>query len=55
MVKLALLQHACGADPAVNLATTLALAERAVQQGARIICTQELFRSALFLPERGLR
>ena len=28
-VTLALLQHACSADPAANLAKTLALAERA--------------------------
>ncbi|MEY2880523.1 MAG: hypothetical protein RLZZ15_2903 [Verrucomicrobiota bacterium] len=47
-VTLALLQHACSADPAANLAKTLALAERAVRRGANIICTQELFRSEYF-------
>jgi len=47
-VTLGLLQHACAADPAANLAKTLALAERAAQQGAQIICTQELFRSQYF-------
>ncbi len=45
---LALLQHACGADPAANLAKALELAERAAEQGAQIICTQELFRSQYF-------
>jgi N-carbamoylputrescine amidase len=47
-VTLALLQHACSADPAANLAKTLALAERAAKRGANIICTQELFRSQYF-------
>jgi len=47
-VTLGLLQHACGKDPAANLATTLALAERAAKRGANIICTQELFRSQYF-------
>ncbi len=47
-VKIGLLQSTCSADPGVNLPKTLALAERAVRQGARIICTQELFRSQYF-------
>ena len=47
-VKIALLQSSCSADPAVNLPKTLALAERAARRGARIICTQELFRSQYF-------
>ncbi len=47
-VKLGLLQHACGTDPAANLKKTLALTERAAKQGANIICTQELFRSQYF-------
>jgi N-carbamoylputrescine amidase len=47
-VTLALLQHACAADPAANLAKTLALAGRAARRGANIICTQELFRSQYF-------
>jgi N-carbamoylputrescine amidase len=45
---LGLLQHACGADPAANLATALRLAGEAARQGAQIICTQELFRSQYF-------
>jgi N-carbamoylputrescine amidase len=47
-VTLGLLQHACAADPAANLAKTLALAGRAARRGAQIICTQELFRSQYF-------
>jgi N-carbamoylputrescine amidase len=48
VVRLGLLQHACAADPRANLRKTLALATRAAQQGAQIICTQELFRSQYF-------
>jgi len=47
-VTLGLLQHACSADPSANLRKTLALAERAAKQGAKIICTPELFRSQYF-------
>lgn len=47
-LTLGLLQHACSADPRANLRKTLALTERAARQGARIICTQELFRSQYF-------
>jgi N-carbamoylputrescine amidase len=47
-VKVGLLQTACSADPASNLKKTLAAAERAVDKGARIVCTQELFRSQYF-------
>ncbi|MGA2786098.1 MAG: carbon-nitrogen hydrolase [Verrucomicrobiota bacterium] len=47
-VKLGLIQTAAAADPAANLRKTLALAGRAAQRGAQIICTQELFRSQYF-------
>lgn len=47
-VTLGLLQHACSAKPAENLKKTLALAEQAAKKGAKIICTQELFRSQYF-------
>ena len=47
-VKLGLIQTACSADPDANLKKTLALASRAAQRGAQIICTQELFRSQYF-------
>ena len=47
-VTLGLLQHACRPDPAANLAKALELAGKAADAGARIICTQELFRSLYF-------
>ena len=47
-VTLGLLQHACSASPADNLKKTLALTEQAAKKGAKIICTQELFRSQYF-------
>jgi N-carbamoylputrescine amidase len=47
-VKLGLIQTACSADPDANLKKTLALADRAAQSGAQIVCTQELFRSQYF-------
>ena len=47
-VTLGLLQHACSASPAANLTKTLALTEQAAKRGAKIICTQELFRSQYF-------
>jgi hypothetical protein len=47
-VTLGLLQHACSADPKANLKKTLALTEQAAKKGAKIICTQELFRSQYF-------
>jgi N-carbamoylputrescine amidase len=47
-VTLGLLQHSCGADPKANLKKTLALTEQAAKKGAKIICTQELFRSQYF-------
>jgi len=47
-VTLGLLQHAAVADPAANLAHALTLAAQAAEAGARIICTQELFRSRYF-------
>jgi N-carbamoylputrescine amidase len=48
LVKVGLLQTSCSSNPAANLRKTLAAAERAAKQGARIICTQELFRSQYF-------
>jgi N-carbamoylputrescine amidase len=47
-VTVALLQSACAPEPAVNLRRTLAAAEKAARAGARIICTQELFRTHYF-------
>src|SRR5436190_10360114 len=48
VVKLGLIQSAASVDPGANLKKALALVERAAKQGARIICTQELFRSQYF-------
>lgn len=47
-VKVALLQHGCGTDLAANHAKVLAMAERAAVAGAKVICTQELYRSQYF-------
>lgn len=47
-VVLGLLQTRCAPDPDANLKKTLRAAERAARDGARIICTQELFRSQYF-------
>jgi N-carbamoylputrescine amidase len=54
-VTVGLLQHACGSDPEANLAKALELAEGAVKRGARIICTQELFRSQYFCQAEDYR
>src|SRR5216684_597654 len=48
IIKLGLIQTACAADPAANLKKTLAAAKDSIKQGARIVCTQELFRSQYF-------
>ena len=47
-VKVAISQMACGEDPKKNLAHQLALTEQALKKGAKIFCTQELFRSQYF-------
>ncbi|HTW94076.1 MAG TPA: carbon-nitrogen hydrolase [Tepidisphaeraceae bacterium] len=47
-IKVALIQTHCAADVEANLKRQLKLIERAAAQGAKIICTQELFRSQYF-------
>lgn len=47
-LRLGLLQTSCSSDPKENLKKTLAFAEKAAKQGAKIISTQELFRSQYF-------
>ena len=47
-IKLGLIQTDVSANPDANLKKTLALVERAAKAGAKIICTQELFRSQYF-------
>src|SRR5437762_13019964 len=48
IIKLGLLQTRCGSKPEENLKKTLALTAKAAQQGAQIICTQELLRAQYF-------
>lgn len=47
-VKIAITQMECSPDPKANRPKQLKLIERAAQQGAQIICTQELFCSQYF-------
>ena len=47
-VAVGLTQMACGTSGRANLTRQLALAQRAVDGGAQIICTQELFKSQYF-------
>ncbi len=47
-VRIALTQMACGEDAEANLAQQLTLALKAVESGAQIICTQELFKTPYF-------
>src|SRR5665213_3739395 len=47
-IKLGLIQTVASANPDANLKKTVALIERAAKSGAKIICTQELFRSQYF-------
>jgi N-carbamoylputrescine amidase len=48
LVKLGLIQTSVSSRPEANLKKTLALVERAAKSGAKIICTQELFRTQYF-------
>lgn len=47
-VRLGLIQMRCDADPAANLARVVERIRDAARQGARLVCTQELFRSEYF-------
>src|SRR5687768_4002653 len=47
-VTLALTQMACVEDVNVNLRNQVRLVEQAAKAGAKIICTQEMFRSQYF-------
>src|SRR5258706_4311865 len=48
IVSIGLTQMACSADAVANLAKQIDLVERAAKGGAKIICTQEMFRSQYF-------
>lgn len=52
---LGLLQHACGDDVAANEARAFELATQAAKSGARILCTQELYRSQYFCQSEDYR
>jgi N-carbamoylputrescine amidase len=52
-IKIGLLQAKVLSKPEENLKKTLALAEAAAKQGAKIICTQELFKSYYFCQEEN--
>ena len=52
-IKLGLIQTDVSANPDTNLKKTAALIERAAKSGAKIICTQELFRSRYFCQEEN--
>lgn len=48
VVTIGLVQMSCTPDPAANLRTAVGRIEEAAQQGAQIVCLQELFRSQYF-------
>jgi N-carbamoylputrescine amidase len=48
IVKVGLTQMACGSEASKNLALQVRLIEQAAKSGAKIVCTQELFRSQYF-------
>lgn len=55
VVKVGLTQMACAEDPAANLRRQVRLVEQAAKAGAKIICTQELFRSRYFCQSEEYR
>src|SRR5882724_3279207 len=48
IVNVGLTQMACGEDVKANRANQIRLVEQAAKQGAKIICTQEMFASQYF-------
>ncbi len=52
-VTVGLVQMSCTADPEANLAKALERIREAAAAGARIVCTQELFRSHYFCQEEN--
>ncbi|HEU4389310.1 MAG TPA: carbon-nitrogen hydrolase [Blastocatellia bacterium] len=47
-INVGLVQMSCGPDPSANLEKAIGLIEEAARRGARMVCTQELFRSQYF-------
>ena len=54
-VTVALVQMRCTDDPALNLRTAVGRIAEAAQQGAQIVCLQELFRSRYFCQSEDAR
>ena len=52
-VPIGLVQMSCTADPEANLAKTIELIRQAAASGARIVCTQELFRTYYFCQDEN--
>jgi N-carbamoylputrescine amidase len=50
----ALIQMSCGPEPADNLAKALDRVAEAARKGAHVVCLQELFQFAVFLPARKM-
>ncbi|MFV1958896.1 MAG: carbon-nitrogen hydrolase [Planctomycetota bacterium] len=55
VVRIALIQARAVEDPDENLGRTVASIEQAAAKGARIVCTQELFRTRYFCQEEDAR
>jgi N-carbamoylputrescine amidase len=55
VVRVGLVQASASEDVADNLARTLRRLEEAADRGAKVVCTQELFRSTYFCQEEDAR
>jgi N-carbamoylputrescine amidase len=53
--RIGLVQMACGTEPQSNLDHAVSLIRKAAEQGAQIVCLQELFRSQYFCREEDAR
>jgi N-carbamoylputrescine amidase len=48
MLRIGLIQMSCSSDPAKNLGKAIDLIRQAAEQGAKIVCLQELFQTVYF-------
>ncbi|NNJ95433.1 MAG: carbon-nitrogen hydrolase [Halobacteria archaeon] len=55
VLRVGLVQHACGNDREANLVTTIAGIEQAAAEGARLVLLQELHRSRYFCQQEDAR
>jgi N-carbamoylputrescine amidase len=55
VLRIGLVQMRCGEDPERNLARALEGIEEAAERGARLVCTQELFRTRYFCQREDAR